>query len=68
LHGLKKHARLSSQISPNLPKQIKSYTYFIEVDIGKEKFVSHIYEEKDTCEYQNNSSDIALFLKDHAKQ
>jgi transposase len=47
---------------------MKSYTYFIGVDIGKEKFVSHIYGEKDTREYQNNSSDIALFLKDHAKQ
>lgn len=63
--GCIKHARLQSQIKLNLSKHMKVYTYFIGVDIGKEKFVSHVYGEQITQEYENNLKGITRFLKEH---
>lgn len=47
---------------------MKAYTYFIGVDIGKEKFVSHIYGKQITQEYENNLKGITRFLKESREE
>ena len=41
------------------------YNNFIGIDIGKFNFVTAIYGNKQTKEYQNNGEGIANFIKDH---
>lgn len=43
------------------------YNNFIGIDIGKFNFVVNIHGQKNTTEYENTSTGIADFLKDHKK-
>jgi transposase len=44
---------------------MKVYNNFIGIDIGKFNFVSFVYGDKATKEYENNPKGISLFVKDH---
>lgn len=41
------------------------YTNFLGIDIGKFNFVVAIYGSKTTAKYENSSTGIALFIKEH---
>jgi transposase len=43
---------------------MKSYNYFIGIDIGKSSFVAAIHHQKTTKEYANNAAGIAEFIED----
>jgi transposase len=42
-----------------------NYQYFMGIDIGKFTFVTAVYGQKETKEYDNSPSGIQEFLKDH---
>lgn len=59
------YARLQSQIPIEI--RMKSYNSFIGIDIGKVTFFVALHGENKTKEYENTSSGIDLFIKDHKK-
>src|SRR5262245_53479845 len=44
---------------------MKAYHKFIGVDMGKYSFVTNIFGEKNTTEYENTSAGIVQFIQDH---